>query len=55
MCVDVEDDEAVAKYFYHAIKEDAEKPLKAEIERLKARLYDLQNDERTHGARKENL
>ena len=42
MCVNVEDDEAVAKYFYHSIKEDAERPLKDEIQRLKAQLYDLQ-------------
>lgn len=50
MQVDTEDDEAVASYFYHSIKEDAAKPLRAEIERLKARLFDLQNAEVRHGS-----
>lgn len=39
--VDTEDDEAVARYFYHSITEDARKPLLREIETLKAKLYDL--------------
>jgi hypothetical protein len=41
MQVDVEDDEAVAKYFYKEISADARKPLEAEIVTLKARLFDL--------------
>lgn len=43
MQCDTEDDEDVASYFYHSIKEDAEKPLKQEIQELKAKLFDLQN------------
>jgi len=45
MQVDTDDDEAVASYFYHSIKEDAQKPLKEEIEKLKAKIYDLQNSQ----------
>lgn len=40
MMVDVEDDEAVAEYFFKAIASDARKPLEAEIVRLKALLFD---------------
>lgn len=43
MQVNVEDDAAVAEYFYKSITEDARKPLLDEITRLKAMLFDLQN------------
>lgn len=43
MQVDVDDDAAVAEYFYKEISADARRPLEAEIVRLKARLFDLQN------------
>jgi hypothetical protein len=43
MQVDVNDDEAVAEYFYKEISADARKPLESEIVQLKARLFDLQN------------
>lgn len=43
MQCDLNDDEAVASYFYHAIREDAEEPLKAQIQELKAQLFDLQS------------
>lgn len=43
MQVNTADDEAVAEYFYKEISADARKPLEAEIVRLKARLFDLQN------------
>ena len=42
MQCDLNDDEAVASYFYHTIRKDAEEPLKAQIQELKAQLFDLQ-------------
>jgi len=45
MCVDVNDDEAVAEYFYKEISADARKPLEEEIVKLKARFFDLQNNQ----------
>lgn len=41
MQVDTDDDEAVAKYFYESISQDARKPLEAEIIKLKAMIFDL--------------
>jgi len=43
LSIDVEDAEAVAEHFFKAISNDARKPLEAEIIRLKALLFDLQN------------
>lgn len=43
MQVNVDDDEAVAEYFYKEISADARKPLEEEITKLKARIFDLQN------------
>lgn len=45
MQVNTTDDEAVAEYFYKGISADARKPLEAEIVQLKAKLFDLQNDQ----------
>jgi len=39
-CVDLMDDEAVADYFYRSISADAQKPLEAEILRLKSFIFD---------------
>ena len=41
LCVDVEDDDAVARYFYKTISSDARRPLEEEIKSLKAKLFDL--------------
>lgn len=43
LCVDVDDDEKVARYFYDEIWSDAQRPLIEEIIKLKALLFDLQN------------
>lgn len=44
LCVDPEDDKAVARYFYNEISDDQSRPLKDEITRLKARIYDLEQN-----------
>jgi hypothetical protein len=41
--VDIDDDEAVARYFYKAITDDAEYELKNEITKPKAKIFDLKN------------
>mgnify|MGYP000237488276 CR=1 FL=1 len=43
MVVDINDDQAVANYFYQSISDDARKPLEQEILKLKAKLFDLTN------------
>lgn len=43
MQCDPEDDEDVASYFYHSIREDAQKPLEEKIKELKARIFNLQD------------
>lgn len=44
LCVDVENDRAVAEYFYTEISKDARGPLEDKIIQLKAKLYDLQEE-----------